>query len=64
MISPRMRFPEQWLDYVEENIDTWRKEWVEWFCDVRYFLIVCFLKLRARATRKVLLLTYSLLPRG
>jgi hypothetical protein len=19
---------------VEENIDTWRKEWVEWFCDV------------------------------
>jgi hypothetical protein len=51
MISPRMRFPEQWLDYVEENIDTWRKEWVEWFCDVRYFLIVCFLKLRARARR-------------
>ena len=34
MISPRMRFPDQWLDYVEENIDTWRKEWVEWFCDV------------------------------
>ncbi|CAL6357750.1 unnamed protein product [Bathycoccus prasinos] len=33
MISPRMRFPDQWLDYVEENIDTWRKEWVEWFCD-------------------------------
>ena len=27
-------FPDQWLDYVEENIDTWRKEWVEWFCDV------------------------------
>jgi len=42
MISPRMRFPDQWLDYVEENIDTWRKEWVEWFCDVRCFLVVCF----------------------